>query len=240
LRQSVAEHLTQHRLFPNNISIPKLKPEKAHINPYLDFLAWACLNLEWCGPDESTVRVKQSHYILPVFYHHFGCVCPTFEALEIVKQVAKKRPVLDIGSGLGYWTYMLRRHDVKTYAVDNGDSIWRCMWIADTIKADGAEYLRDVYPHSSQGGGYGGKDSVLLLVYPQVTTKFTTAVLDAYKGTTIIVVGTQNRNGFTGFKGETIADWMQKNMPEWERIVQTPLPSFPGKDEALFVFEKKP
>lgn len=28
-------------------------------------------------------------------------------------------------------------------------------------------------------------------------------------------------------------------MPEWERVLQIPLPSFAGKDEALFVFEKK-
>jgi hypothetical protein len=238
VRASVAGHLLKHRLFPSNLPIPKLQKVR-HINPYLDFWAWSCHNLEWSGPDESTVRVKQSHYILPIFYHHFGCVCPSFEALETIKLIAKKRSVLDIGSGPGYWTYMLRRHGVTTRAVDNGDSLWRCMWIGDTIKADGARYLKHDTEYISEGGGNGGKDSVLLLVYPQVTTKFTTAVLDAYQGTTIVVAGTQNRNGFTGFKGRTIAEWMEKNMPGWERIVQTPLPSFAGKDEALFVFEKK-
>jgi len=64
-------------------------------------------------------------------------------------------------------------------------------------------------------------------------------VLKAYQGTTIVVAGTQNRNGFTGFKGELVSEWMAREMPQWAKIVQTPLPSFAGKDEALFVFEKK-
>jgi hypothetical protein len=28
-------------------------------------------------------------------------------------------------------------------------------------------------------------------------------------------------------------------MPEWQKIFQIPLPSFAGKDEALFAFERK-
>ncbi len=31
---------------------------------------------------------------------------------------------------------------------------------------------------------------------------------------------------------------MAREMPGWKRVLQIPLPSFAGKDEALFVFEK--
>jgi len=31
---------------------------------------------------------------------------------------------------------------------------------------------------------------------------------------------------------------MAREMPGWKRVLQMPLPSFAGKDEALFVFEK--
>lgn len=58
-------------------------------------------------------------------------------------------------------------------------------------------------------------------------------------GTTIVSAGTQNASGFTGFAKETIAQWMAREMPGWERVLQIPLPSFAGRDEALFVFEKK-
>ena len=32
---------------------------------------------------------------------------------------------------------------------------------------------------------------------------------------------------------------MAREMPQWQRLLQIPLPSFAGKDEALFVFERK-
>lgn len=58
-------------------------------------------------------------------------------------------------------------------------------------------------------------------------------------GTTIISAGAQNTSGFTAFAKETIADWMGREMTEWDKVLQIPLPSFAGKDEALFIFEKK-
>lgn len=227
VRADVAQNLTKSRVFPASIVVPR---SKTHVNPYLDVWTWSCHNLEWCGPDVGTAMTKQSHHILPVFYHHFGCVCPSYEALETIKQIAKGRGVFDVGSGNGYWTYMLRRHGVQVVAIDNGDSLWRCMWIGDTIRTDGASYI-------AKNGG--GRDKVLLLVYPQVTGDFTRSTLDKYQGDTIVVAGTQNKNGFTAFGDSTIDAYVEKNMPEWQKIVQTPLPSFAGKDEALFVFQKK-
>ncbi|EOD43621.1 putative transcription factor nrm1 whi5 protein [Neofusicoccum parvum UCRNP2] len=68
---------------------------------------------------------------------------------------------------------------------------------------------------------------------------FTGKVLRAYQGDYVVVAGTQNHNGFTGFKDETIADWMARERKEFERVAQVPLPSFAGKDEALFVFVRR-
>lgn len=124
---------------------------------------------------------------------------------------------------------MLRRMGMTVLAVDNGDSIWRTMWIGDTIKTDGAKCLSKEK---------GAKDAVLLLVYPQVSTDFTTSVLQAYAGTTICVAGTQNANGYTAFKDFTIDKYMDVKKPEYKKIVQIALPSFAAKDEALFIFER--
>jgi len=54
-----------------------------------------------------------------------------------------------------------------------------------------------------------------------------------------VSAGSQNASGFTAFAKETIAEWMAREMPEWNKVLQIPLPSFAGKDEALFVFEKR-
>lgn len=104
------------------------------------------------------------------------------------------------------------------------------MWVDDTVKMDGVKYLAK---------NSGCKDKVLLLVYPQVSNDFTKSTLARYEGDTIVVAGTQNQNGFTGFGDMTIDNYVSKEMPKWDKVVQTPLPSFAGKDEALFVFQRK-
>lgn len=154
---------------------------------------------------------------------------PSYESLEAIRQLAGKRAVVEIGSGNGYWTYMLRRMGVSVQAVDNMQSEYRTMWIGDTLIKYGEDYLK---------GKKGCKDQVLLLVYPIVSSDFTSRILDAYKGDTICVAGTQNRNGYTAFKDRTIDEYMKMEKADYERTIQIPLPSFPGKDEALYVFER--
>ncbi|KAH0279686.1 hypothetical protein KCU91_g1546, partial [Aureobasidium melanogenum] len=235
IRASVGQHLQSLYQPPSpdrKIVISKLKKE--HTNPYLDVWAWSCQNLEWAGPEAATSKVRFSHAILPILYHHFGCVCPSYESLSIIYQLAKGRPVIDLGSGNGYWSYMLRvfnkQKPLTVVPVDNGISEWRTVWVPDTNQIDGVEYLKK---------NNDGKDQVLLLVYPQVGLEFTSKILRAYKGDTIICAGTQNSNGYTAFAKETIADWIAREMPAFEKVCQIPLPSFAAKDEALFAFQRK-
>lgn len=209
------------------MTIPK---SKNHVNPYYDFWCWSCQNLEWVGPEDGTVNIRTSHHILPIFMHHFGCVVPSYESLEVIKQVACKRTVVEIGSGNGYWTYMLRRMGVSVHAVDNLQSEYRTLWIGNTLIRDGEKYLKDEK---------GCKDAVLLLVYPIVSSDFTSRVLATYKGDTICIAGTQNRNGYTAFKDMTIDEYMKVEQADYKKTVQIPLPSFPGKDEAFYCFERQ-
>ncbi|MCJ1457744.1 hypothetical protein MMC28_008113 [Mycoblastus sanguinarius] len=229
IRSKVTAYLQSQRVIPSTFSIPK---SKKHINPYYDYWSWSCQSLEWCGPEDGTENVKTSHHILPVFMHHFGCVVPSYEALEVIKQIGGKgkRPVVEMGSGNGYWTYMLRRLGVEVIAVDNEQSQWRTMWIGDTVIKGGEQYLAE---------GKGSKDAVLLMVYPIVGAGFTAKILEAYKGDTVAVAGTQNRSGYTAFKDQTVGEYMFAERKGFEKTVQIPLPSFAGKDEALFVFERK-
>lgn len=163
--------------------------------------------------------------------HHFGCVVPSYEGLEVIKQTAKAKRVLEIGSGNGYWTYMLRRMGLIVTAVDNLQSEYRTLWINDTIVQEGEKHLKTEK---------GAKDAVLLLVYPIVGLDFTSTILEAYKGDIICVAGTQNKNGYTAFQDRTIDEYISAAQNKFEKTVQIPLPSFAGKDEALFVFERKP
>ncbi|KAI1091990.1 hypothetical protein F5B19DRAFT_483595 [Rostrohypoxylon terebratum] len=264
LRLSIASYLLSKRfLHPTlpHLSIPKLgKKSTAPPNPYLQYLRWSCLALEYGGPSPAaTLAGLRSHHVLPVLMHHFGCACPTHEALSILSLVAAGREVLDIGSGGGYWTFMLRAYGARAVAVDNAQSAWRVNWVDDTVICEGAAYLakrraRKIKESGGTGNTKGEEDAVdpdepvLLLVYPIVGGSvaggseggFTRAMLDAYSGDTLAVVGTQNRNGYTGFRGESMDEYMEREQSSrgWVKIVQIALPSFPGKDEALFVFQR--
>lgn len=226
LRLSVGQYLLNKRHVHSSAPvIPKRK--RHHANPFLDFWSYACHTLEYAGPNTMTAKVKTSHHVLPVYMHHFGCVCPSYEALMYISMLAKGSMVIDMGSGNGYWAYMLRREGCEVTAVDDGQSRWRTMWIDDTVVADGVKYLK------KRSGGNG---DVLLLVYPVVSGNFTEQAIKAFKGDFICVAGTQNSNGYTGFKNVVLDKWFEQNMERWEKTVQIALPSFPGKDDALFVF----
>lgn len=137
--------------------------------------------------------------------------------------------MLELGSGNGYWTYMLRRIGVAVDAVDNLQSEYRTLWIGDTVVQDGDRYLKD---------NRGARDALLLLVYPIVSFDFTARVLGAYAGDTVCIAGTQNRNGYTAFKDKVIDEYVAAELPHFKKTVQIPLPSFAGKDDAFFVFER--
>ncbi|KAK5447909.1 hypothetical protein LTS15_009408 [Exophiala xenobiotica] len=243
LRATIAEYLLGKRHLDSSITVPKFKVPSSssstssqsqsqnggHQNPALDFWAYLCLALEYAGPNANTALLKSSHHMLPVYMHHFGCVVPSYESLQIINKLAAGRHVLDMGSGNGYWTFMLRRSGVNVVAVDSGQSRWRTTWIEDTVATDGVQYLRK---------RSGCPDHVLLLVYPIVGGDFTRKVLDAFTGNTIVVAGTQNGNGYTGFKDMMVDEYMAREKPSWEKVSQVPLPSFAGKDDALFAFRR--
>ncbi|KAI1779355.1 hypothetical protein F4818DRAFT_247839 [Hypoxylon cercidicola] len=232
-------------------------------NPYLAFLNWSARALEWAGPCAASARAgPMAHHVLPVLMHHFGCACPSHEALAILRALAAGRGVLDLGSGGGYWSYMLRRYGVPCAAVDSAQSAWRVTWVSDTVVADGAAWLRKRRrvraavagdKNRSEGESEDGVDpdeALLLLVYPIVGGEiaggreggFTRSMMDAYGGDTLAVVGTQNHNGYTGFRGMSMDEYVERERAGegWVKVVQVALPSFPGKDEALFVFQRGP
>jgi len=227
IRAGVANWLSGKRYLDPSITVPKRKAP--FLNPYFEFWTWSCRNLEYGGPDANMASVKMSHHVLPVLMHHFGCVCPSYEALEIIKNVSKGKMILDVGCGNGYWNYMLRKHGLEVVGVDNEQSRYRTCWIGDVAFEDGLSFLKK---------RQGGKEDVLLLVYPITANDFTGAMLKAFKGDIICVVGTQNSSGYTCFRDQVVDEWMEKNRPEMKLMARTPLPSFAGKDEALFVWKR--
>ena len=125
---------------------------------------------------------------------------------------------------------MLRRMRLEVTAVDNMASEYRTMWIPDTVRTDGVEYLKR---------NDGGKGKVLLMVYMITAGTLMKRIVQAYKGDTIVVVGTQNANRYTGFSDCTVEEWFEREMLGWGIECRTVMPSFAGKDEGMFVWKRK-
>ena len=235
IRKDIGKYLLEkrhvHPLFPNPKKRKKLAPVPE--NPAFGFWMWSCRALEWAGPTKNTANVKTAHHVLPVMMHHFGCVTPSEEAFTMLKHVASgdgaQREIVEIGSGNGYWAMMLRRRGLIVTAIDNQQSVYRTMWIGDTVREDGVRWLK-------KNGGAKGK--ALLLVYPITAGSWTAEVLRAYAGDYICVAGTQNENRYTAFSDETVESWMTREKRSFQKMVQIPLPSFAGKDEALYLYQR--
>ncbi|KAH6710599.1 hypothetical protein BKA61DRAFT_645047 [Leptodontidium sp. MPI-SDFR-AT-0119] len=217
-REIVAKYLQSRRTCP--FKIPK---SKTHINPYYDMWALSCRETAFLGPSPDPsyahpANAKHTHPILPVFYHHFGCVVPSYEALQIISQL-----VADSGvDGELIWP-------LNVTAVGNMASKYRTRWIENTVKADGVEYLK-------KNGG--GKGRVLLMVYMVTASSFTKRVLREYRGDAIVMVGTQNANRYTDFADCTMEEYFEKEMPNWVLVCVVPMPSFAGKDEGMLVWRR--
>ena len=171
LRAAVANRLQELRILPEEDGGSvgfKFVRRKGFINPAGDFWAFCSRDLEWAGPinqegvaetdtqtpgsagkqqqaGEEAPQIQlspQSHHVVPVLMHHFGCVIPSWECIFLLMHTAARRPIYDIGSGNGYWSYMLRREGADITPVDDGQSEWRTMWVQDTVRKDGARFLQ--------------------------------------------------------------------------------------------------
>lgn len=232
-RALAASYLVSKRLpLPPEVQVPR---QKQHANPALQVWQRVSHATGFCGPlpDKHYAdpqAAKLTHPILPLLYHHFGCVPPTLEALGVVKhyalQGAKARGdtygrVVEIGSGNGYWTCMLRRLDAKLHvvAVDDASSAYRTVWIDDTVCMDGIQWLKK---------NSGAMTAVLLMVYPVTGRRYTENVLKAFQGDTIVLVGTQNANRYTAFANTSVEEWFKEEMDGWILLCRIAMPSFAG------------
>ena len=64
-------------------------------------------------------------------------------------------------------------------------------------------------------------------------------MLKASKGDTAVVAGTQNENRFTGFSNTTVEQYFEREKKDFEMTARIPLPSFAGKDEVMYVNQRK-
>lgn len=109
----------------------------------------------------------------------FSCSIPNEQALDKLKALS---PIIEIGSGSGYWAYLLTHKGADVVAVDNHTehlwtygNDWRTMWFDKTIEADGYKFLQD---------NNGMSERTLFLCWPRVDTD----ILSMFRGRNFVLI----------------------------------------------------
>ena len=139
----------------------------------------------------------------------YGFAIPNEVAL---KKLADYGPIIEIGSGKGYWAYLLKARGVDIITVDDrphgSDD-----WCQDTIQQDGAEYLDE---HD------GCPDRTLFLCWPDVDD----SVIRAYDGKYAIIIS-------------EMSTWELAESDEqvyWQLKETVEIPLWPGMHDKMHIY----
>lgn len=151
----------------------------------------------------------------------YGFAIPNLEALEYIK---KYSPLLEVGSGTGYWSHELKKLNVDIIATDLGmwqkESQWQWekSWV-EVEQIDGVEAVRK-YP-----------DRTLLMIWPSYNNIWAYKTLKEYQGKYFIYIGEYSgccaEENFFGLLDE-----------EWEEIEAIRIPVWYGVHDRLLVYAR--
>lgn len=146
----------------------------------------------------------------------YGYAIPNETSLDVIAQFGQ---VLEVGSGSGYWAYLLRKKSVEVIALDNRVSCdsMEHDWFPDTVKTDVTQYLQD---HD------GCPDRALFMCWPNYDGDL---VLKAYKGRNVIVVGE-----IDGRSCWEIADEDET----WTLMQSIEIPVWPGMHDRMRIYKR--
>ena len=153
---------------------------------------------------------------------HFAFAVPDQVALDCV---ASFGPVVEVGAGTGYWSWLLRQMSVDVVAYD-------------TRPPDSTHngYFAPVFwTRVELGRGQDvvqqHPDRTLLLCWPNMDD-FALHTLAAYRGNRLIYVG-------EGEGGCTATDDFHEELNEhWDLAAVVEIPQWPGLHDLLFVYER--
>lgn len=158
-----------------------------------------CLMIRW--------RLIESH----------GYAIPNEIALN---KIASLGPVLEIGSGSGYWVDLLRKKGADVIAVDDESDGFKKFWIDDTIFMDGVYYLMQ---HD------GCPDRTLLLCWSRDGHE----MVQAFKGDHLVIVGEPEGGCTWGI------DEDDEEFADWELTEICAIPTWPGMRDDLRIYRRR-
>jgi hypothetical protein len=207
-------------------------------NPYLDLWHAQRRNIEQRQAEMIRALVNRDHALLrtikasrALYTHLYSYAIPTEEALLAISE---HQPIIEIGAGTGYWSYLLRQlgTDVVCYdshppsaGSDNNRFHVRSGCWTDVF--EGTETALDTHP-----------DRTLFLCWPPPGDAMACRTLRRYCGEYFIYVGEESLAD--GVKGSTANDQLVELITdEWTLVKRVSLPNWELCWDALHVFRRK-
>jgi hypothetical protein len=154
----------------------------------------------------------------------YAFAIPTEPALATLARYA---PIVELGAGTGYWTFLLRGRGVDCVAYDlappdrmpNPNRFRPLTW---TRVEQGAVEVLATHP-----------DRALFLCWPSYRDPFAVRALRAYTGPVLLYVGEPAG-------GNTADDaFFEQLERDWRRVEEVTLPNWPGTRDSLTVYRRR-
>ena len=175
------------------------------------------------GPDDSSYHNRSIYEGRENGIHNYSFAIPTDAALDVISKYA---PIIEMGSGSGYWAHLLRQKGVDIMAYDkypptSVKNPWRI-----TKTWTGVLYGRPpkLKKHTNRS---------LFICWPPYNTPMGTECLKHYRGRHFIYIG-ESHYGCTG--DDEFHQILEK---EWDEIEEVRLPTWPAIHDYLVVYLRK-
>ena len=161
------------------------------------------------------------------YVRRFSWAIPSMGALEII---SKYSPILEIGSGTGYWAFLLKAYfncDIKCYDKRSEFKKWFCKK-TDKKTVENFCHVPPIFENNMEKIIKENKDRTLFLCWPVENAD----CVKYYKGKHIIYIG-ESEWGCTG--SEKFFNIINK---KYKSIIEYNMIQWPGLHDYLYVYER--
>lgn len=211
-------------------SSPLPNPTTAKGNPYIDtlkkmFKDYGGVNIfEGRNPTDNLLKsgALVAMELRWPFVQRFAFAIPTSEA---VAKLVKLSPIIEVGSGNGYWAWLVRKaggefQDSDTYHRQENckNGFWKVWWTKP--KRRGPSWVK------------GFPKATLFLCWPEYDSPMAFKALKSFRGKRVVYIG-EGYGGCTG--NERFHETLDKDWIEEQKIT---LPSWPGVWDDMRIYRR--
>ena len=161
--------------------------------------------------DLGSLRQKRKKFV-----REFSWAIPNIEAIKAIRKYA---PIVEIGSGGGYWGYLIEQDGTSIELFDNRTDTFQKIW--KVSQQGGPEVLSRYFNHS------------LLLCWPPYNSTMASDCLRNFQGKYVIYIGEPEG-------GCTADDDFFMILKEHFKLIETvEIPQWPNIHDSILIYKKK-